>query len=229
MFTIAFVEIFCIDEYVKPDKEPLSSEQQEIADRYYELMLREYPSFKAIPREMLSEAVYQGVDGYMSVKYTFCLGGIPTDCHADFSKGPDDPEGRWYKSENIFMKYYSTGLTEKQMTEMRAEIEKQILQLVDEYKLKREGMEEETVLYWRIEKAECISPVNISRLLSRKRSDGSRAAIMHIFSDTRLLNEFGRMQRTKDSKQSREISAEAVYNSGTAKQRSETAWNGWLL
>lgn len=152
LFTIAFVEIFCIDEYVKPDKEPLSSEQQEIADRYYELMLREYPSFKAIPREMLSEAVYQGVDGYMSVKYTFCLGGIPTDCYADFSKGPDDSEGKWYKSENIFMKYYSTGLTEKQMTEMRAEIENQILQLVDEYKLKREGMEEETVLYWRIEK-----------------------------------------------------------------------------
>ena len=54
LFTIAFVEIFCIDEYVKSDKEPLSSEQQEIADRYYERMLREYPSFKAIPREMLS-------------------------------------------------------------------------------------------------------------------------------------------------------------------------------
>ena len=54
LFTIAFVEIFCIDEYVKPDKEPLPSEQQEIADRYYELMLREYPSFKAIPREMLA-------------------------------------------------------------------------------------------------------------------------------------------------------------------------------
>ena len=106
LFTIAFVEIFCIVEYVKPDKEPLSSEQQEIADRYYERMLREYPSFKAIPREMLSEAVYQGVDGYMSVKYTFCLGGIPTDCYADFSKGPDDSEGKWYKSENIFMKYY---------------------------------------------------------------------------------------------------------------------------
>ena len=33
-----------------------------------------------------------------------------------------------------------------------AVIEKQILQLVDEYKLKREGMEEETVFYWRIEK-----------------------------------------------------------------------------
>ena len=26
LFTIAFVEIFCIDEYVKPDKEPLYSE-----------------------------------------------------------------------------------------------------------------------------------------------------------------------------------------------------------
>ena len=35
---------------------------------------------------------------------------------------------------------------------MRAEIENQILQLVDEYKLKREGTEEETLLYWRIEK-----------------------------------------------------------------------------
>lgn len=26
LFTIAFVEIFCVDEYVKPDKEPLYSE-----------------------------------------------------------------------------------------------------------------------------------------------------------------------------------------------------------
>lgn len=59
LFTSAFVGIFCIDEYVKPDIEPLSPEQQEIADRYYELVFREYPSFKAIRREMLRDIAYQ--------------------------------------------------------------------------------------------------------------------------------------------------------------------------
>ncbi|MBQ1520561.1 MAG: hypothetical protein IIZ56_03700, partial [Clostridia bacterium] len=53
---------------VRPEKFELTEKEQELADRYYELLKEQYPEFAAIPRELLKERVFIGEE-YFDVSF----------------------------------------------------------------------------------------------------------------------------------------------------------------
>ena len=63
--------------YAKPEKTEFTAEQQEMVDRIYNEMVEKYPDFGKIDRDMLLEDVLYA-DNNTIVKFSFCLGGIPT-------------------------------------------------------------------------------------------------------------------------------------------------------
>lgn len=112
-------------DYVRPDKKTFSEIEQTTLDYYYGQMIQRYPSFAAIPREMLMEKLYYEpiADGgirRLNVSFIFCIGGLETGCEFSFYKDLETPEGEWAAFENGLSKYYTRGLTEAQMTGIRS-------------------------------------------------------------------------------------------------------------
>ena len=129
--TVLFLTPVSPRQAVKPVKREYSDAKQAILDEYYEKMLTEYPSWRAIPREMLRERV-DSYDGSLSVEFTFCLGGVETDCTCYFSSNQRNPEGTWSRFENGFKRFYSTGFSQEQINRIRAALVRQIEERIEE-------------------------------------------------------------------------------------------------
>ena len=119
------------EEAVAPVKKTYSDEEQAILDEYYQKMLDEYPSWRQIPRRMLRE-VYDEHNGFVDVEFTFCLGGVNTNCSCRFSTSRIKPEGEWTIWENGFKKFYASGVTQAQMDYIRDRLVAQIEEMIEE-------------------------------------------------------------------------------------------------
>ena len=136
------------DEAVKPKKTEYSAEDQAILDEYYRAMLEKFPQTRSISREMLLEYITRHGE-YVSVEFTFCLGGKATDCRFRFDSSDFDPEGRWRCQENDFSIFYSYCISKRQMDEIRSLLAAQIREKIAEYKLEeRDPVEECLSLFW---------------------------------------------------------------------------------
>lgn len=154
--------------YAKPVKQALSAEDQSLVNSCYRELCRRYPHFGAIPREMLLESVNRGRDGaVVAVRFTFCLGGIQTDCECTYFPASLHSGSRWELREDEFRKYYQSGLTEAEMSRIKAELTGQIRAQIESYHLAlQEPLEDEIHLYWSADPdgrlcamAECIAGV----------------------------------------------------------------------
>ena len=119
------------EEAVAPVKQSYSDEIQAVLDEYYQKMLIEFPSWEQIPRRMLRE-FYSEHNGFVSVRFTFCLGGIATDCECRFLTGPKDPGGSWTLHENRYQRYYTSGVSQEQMDYIRGRLALQIETQIEE-------------------------------------------------------------------------------------------------
>ena len=119
------------EEAVAPVKKTYSDEEQAILDEYYQKMLKEFPSWREIPRRMLREH-YSESNGFVDVEFTFCLGGGGTRCVCRYSSGPANPEGQWTIWENGFKKFYASGVTQAQMDYIRDRLVAQIEEMIEE-------------------------------------------------------------------------------------------------
>ena len=134
--------------YVRPNKKTFSEEDQATLDYYYGEMLRKYPEFEVIPREMLVESIYRGETyrgvQYFDVSFEFCLGGMKTGWKCSFTIGSRIPEGEWSAGgDELFHQYYTSGLTEAQVQQARSMIYKQITDYIEINKLDSEGLAED--------------------------------------------------------------------------------------
>ena len=130
--TVLFLSPVSPRQAVKPVKKEYSDSEQAILDEYYEKMLKEYPSWRAIPREMLREHVVVGKNGSLSIVFTFCLGGMETDCMCRFFSNQLNPEGKWTRFENGFKRFYSTGFSQEQIERIRSALVRQIEEKIEE-------------------------------------------------------------------------------------------------
>ena len=136
------------EEAVAPIKRSYSDEIQAILDEYYQKMLDEYPSWRQIPRRMLREH-YSETNGFVDVEFTFCLGGVGTNCSCRFSTSRIKPEGEWTIWENGFKKFYASGVTQAQMDYIRDRLAAQIEEKIEEKGLiEREPVPEKIRPYW---------------------------------------------------------------------------------
>ena len=136
------------EEAVAPNKRSYSDEIQAILDEYYQKMLDEYPSWRQIPRRMLRER-YSETNGFVDVEFTFCLGGVGTNCSCRFSTSRIKPEGEWTIWENGFKKFYASGVTQAQMDYIRDRLAAQIEEMIEEKGLtEREPVPETIYPYW---------------------------------------------------------------------------------
>ena len=119
------------EEAIAPVKQSYSDEIQAILDEYYQKMLDEYPSWRQIPRRMLREH-YSETNGFVDVEFTFCLGGVNTNCSCRFSTSRIKPEGEWTIWENGFKKFYTSGVTQAQMDYIRDRLVAQIEEKIEE-------------------------------------------------------------------------------------------------
>ena len=136
------------EEAVAPVKKTYSDEEQAILDEYYQKMLIEFPSWRQIPRRMLRER-YDETNGFVDVEFTFCLGGVGTNCVCRYSTGPANPEGHWTIWENGFKKFYTSGVTQAQMDYIRDRLAAQIEEMIEEKGLtEREPVPETIYPHW---------------------------------------------------------------------------------
>ena len=119
------------EEAVAPIKKTYSDEIQAVLDEYYQKMLEEYPSWEQIPRRMLRE-FYSERNGFVDVEFTFCLGGLNTDCSCEFSTNRKNPEGEWRIREDGFKKLYTSRVTQAQMDSIRDRLAAQIEEMIEE-------------------------------------------------------------------------------------------------
>ncbi len=136
------------EEAVAPIKKTYSDEIQAVLDEYYQKMLEEYPSWEQIPRKMLRE-FYSERNGFVKVEFTFCLGGLNTDCSCEFSTSRIKPEGEWTIRENGFKKFYTSGVTQAQMDDIRDRLAAEIEEMIEEKGLvEREPVRESIYPSW---------------------------------------------------------------------------------
>ncbi len=136
------------EEAVAPIKKTYSDEIQAILDEYYQKMLIEFPSWRQIPRRMLRERYYEA-NGFVDVEFTFCLGGLNTDCSCEFSTNRKNPEGEWRIREDGFKKFYTSGVTQAQMDSIRDRLAAQIEEMIEEKGLiEREPVRESIYPCW---------------------------------------------------------------------------------
>lgn len=121
-----------------PEKREMNEEQQQLADKYYLEMTEKYPQFGKIPREMLYEQV-QIDSNYMMVMFTFCLGGIATNCRCYYHSGEKIPDGEWKADEDGFRIFYGGGISDEIVSEIRSMLEKQTKRYVRSHALKDDG------------------------------------------------------------------------------------------
>ena len=142
------------EEAIAPVKQSYPDEIQAILDEYYQKMLKEFPSWRQIPREMLLE-VYDERNGGVNVAFWFCLGGVDTDCvctyysHSSLS-ADGTPIGGWtiYEAEGC-KKFYASGVTQAQMDYIRDRLAAQIEEMIEEKGLiEREPVPETIHPYW---------------------------------------------------------------------------------
>ncbi len=147
--TVLFLTPVSPRQAVKPVKAEYSDAKQAILDEYYEKMLEQYPSWRAIPREMLRERVV-GNNDYLSVEFTFCLGGMETDCMCRFYSNQRNPEGTWSRFENGFKRFYSTGFSQEQINRIRAALVRQIEERIEEDDALRlrDPIRDDIYLFW---------------------------------------------------------------------------------
>ena len=136
------------EEAIAPIKQSYSDEIQAILDEYYQKMLKEFPSWRQIPRSMLREH-YSETNGFVDVEFTFCLGGVGTNCSCRFSTSRIKPEGEWTIWENGFKKFYTSGVSQEQMDYIRDRLAAQIEEMIEEKGLiEREPVPEKIYPYW---------------------------------------------------------------------------------
>ncbi len=136
------------EEAVAPIKKTYSDEIQAVLDEYYQKMLEEYPSWEQIPRKMLRE-FYSERNGFVNVEFTFCLGGVNTNCSCRFSTSRIKPEGEWRIREDGFKKFYASGVTQAQMDYIRDRLAAQIEEMIEEKGLiEREPVRESIYPSW---------------------------------------------------------------------------------
>ena len=136
------------EEAIAPIKQSYSDEIQAILDEYYQKMLKEFPSWRQIPRRMLREHYFE-TNGFVDVEFTFCLGGVDTDCMCMYSAGSANPEGQWTIWENGFKEFYTSGVTQAQMDYIRDRLAAQIEEKIEEKGLiEREPVPEKIRPYW---------------------------------------------------------------------------------
>jgi len=136
------------EEAVAPIKRSYPDEIQAILDEYYQKMLKEFPSWRQIPRRMLREHYFE-TNGFVDVEFTFCLGGVDTDCMCMYSAGSANPEGQWTIWENGFKKFYTSGVTQAQMDYIRDRLAAEIEEKIEEKGLiEREPVPEKIRPYW---------------------------------------------------------------------------------
>ena len=119
------------EEAIAPVKQSYPDEIQAILDEYYQKMLKEFPSWRQIPRRMLREFCSEH-NGFVNVEFTFCLGGVGTHCVCMYSNGPANPEGNWTIWEDGFKKFYTSGVTQAQMDSIRDRLAAQIEEMIEE-------------------------------------------------------------------------------------------------
>ena len=142
------------EEAIAPVKQSYPDEIQAILDEYYQKMLKEFPSWRQIPREMLRE-FYSEHNGFVDVEFWFCLGGRETDCFCRYSShsrlsADGTPIGGWtiYEEEG-FKKFYASGVTQAQMDYIRGRLAAQIEEKIEEKGLiEREPVPEKIRPYW---------------------------------------------------------------------------------
>ena len=142
------------EEAIAPVKQSYPDEIQAILDEYYQKMLKEFPSWRQIPREMLWE-VYDERNGRVNVEFWFCLGGRETNCFCTYSShsrlsADGTPIGGWriYEEEG-FKKFYASGVTQAQMDYIRDRLAAQIEEKIEEKGLiEREPVREYIYPFW---------------------------------------------------------------------------------
>ena len=139
--------------FVGPAKKEFSQEEQKTLDQYYDKMISRYPRFAAIPRKLLLESIYKPKNSeYWEVSFTFCFGGIPTDCVCTFSTSPRYPAGHWELKENEFSAFYQSGLDESTMTKIQTSLAKGISECIEANHLEKASISAENLpIYWEIE------------------------------------------------------------------------------
>lgn len=154
--------------YAKPVKQTLSPEDQSLVNSCYRELCRRYPHLGVIPREMLLETVARGENGEaVSVRFTFCLGGSPTNCECTYFPGPLRRGDGWLLREDEFRKYYQSGLTDAEISRIKAELVRQLRAQIDaDHLVPQKPPEDGIHLYWSVDPdgrlcamAECIADV----------------------------------------------------------------------
>lgn len=167
--------------YLTPVKKELSEADRKTVDFYYREMVRLYPSFAKIPREMLMERIHR--DDYLTVSFTFCFGGLPTDCECTFSTSPRYPDGNWRINEDEFKRYYQSGIDDTVMTEIRNYFSDEILKYINANKLDKTKFQKGSPhIYWQITDGQiyagCEWIADITSFTTQKYGCGDHA---HIF------------------------------------------------
>ena len=131
---------------VYPAKMELSEEEQEIADRCYELFKQEYPLFADTPRELIREYVH--TDDYLSVTFIFCLGGYSL-YNCQFSTSPRNPKGEWSCDDTNCEVFHDKVLTEDQVAAIKSMLFDSVSAYIDEYHLDKGDLSLDKVrIYW---------------------------------------------------------------------------------
>ena len=132
-------------QYVRPVQKTYSAEEQAVIDDRYQQMIERYPIYAAIPRDMLRV-------GHSSVEteFMFCIGGVTTDCSCTFWVGQstDDRWSCFSMYDGLVEHYYALGLTEQQMSDIRALLLEQTLDYIHYYHLDDSNVEESMHMYW---------------------------------------------------------------------------------
>ena len=168
-------------------KRDLTPEEQKIAEDYYAQMIEKYPSFASVPREMLDEFVYQ--DEYLSVEFTFCLGGFPTDCSCQFHTSPRYPDGVWSVEEDAFAQFYTRGLTESELYEIQSSLFQAFRAYAETYKLSFPDtvLPEEIPIFWTVTDGEtCAYSEYIASVTPETVRSFGCGDHAHIFASVRL-------------------------------------------
>ena len=136
---------------VRPEKFELTEKEQELADRYYELLKEQYPEFAAIPRELLKERVFIGEE-YFDVSFQFCLGGAETNYECTYSTSPAYPEGKWEMFGNDYAQFASRTLSESELESLKNMLYDSMNAWIEDRGLEKGDLSPEDLqLYWAIE------------------------------------------------------------------------------
>lgn len=119
--------------YAKPEKKEFTAEQKEMIDRVYNEMLEKYPDFGKIDRDMLLEDVLYAGNNTI-VKFSFCLGGIPTSYQCTYTENAGGYKG-WQILGEEFKAFSDWQIPEHSVSEIKSMLKEQTLLIMKAEKL----------------------------------------------------------------------------------------------